>query len=109
MLATGSPEGPVRFWNLSTGQELFNLSGHSARVSAVAFSADGKYLLATASDSTHELFQGIYVCLHSDPQVGGLNPGEARNIHGKIYFLKNDVPALLKRYEADFPVRPRSQ
>src|SRR6266536_1520121 len=36
------------------------------------FSADGKYLLATASSRTHELFEGVYVCLHSDPHVGGL-------------------------------------
>jgi hypothetical protein len=69
------------------------------------FSADDKYILATAFDSTHELFEGVYVCLHSDPHVGGLKPGETRKIHGKIYFVKNDVPALLKRYEADFGTR----
>jgi hypothetical protein len=73
------------------------------------FSADNQYLLATAFNSTHELFEGVYVCLHSDPQVGGLKSGESRSIHGKIYFLKNDVPALLKRYRADFPVRSRSR
>jgi hypothetical protein len=66
------------------------------------FSADGKYLLATAFDTTHELFEGVYVCLHSDPHVGGLKPGESRAIYGKIYFLKNDVPMLLKRYASDF-------
>jgi hypothetical protein len=65
-------------------------------------SADNKYLLATAFDSTHELFEGVYVCLHSDPHVGGLKPGEIRHIHGKIYFLKNNVEALLKRYKKDF-------
>jgi hypothetical protein len=70
------------------------------------FSADDKYLLATAFDQTHELFEGVYVCLHSDPHIGGLKPGEARKIHGKIYFLKNDVPELLKRYKRDFPPRP---
>jgi hypothetical protein len=66
------------------------------------FSADNQYLLATACDSTHELFEGVYVCLHSDPHVGGLKAGETRRIRGKIYFLKNDVGALLKRYAADF-------
>lgn len=66
------------------------------------FSADNKFLLATAFDATHELFEGVYVCLHSDPHVGGLKAGETRKIHGKIYFLKNDVPTLLKRYAADF-------
>ena len=67
------------------------------------FSADGRQLLATASDTTHELFEGVYVCLHSDPRVGGLKAGETKTIHAKLYVLTNDVPALLRRYERDFP------
>lgn len=69
------------------------------------FSADGKQLLATASDATHELFEGVYVCLHSDPRVGGLKAGETKTIHAKLYVLTNDVPALLRRCGRDFPVR----
>jgi hypothetical protein len=34
--------------------------------------------------------------------VGGIAAGETKKIHGKIYFVTNDVPALLKRYNADF-------
>lgn len=67
------------------------------------FSADGKQLLATASDRTHELFEGVYVCLHSDPRIGGLKAGETKTIHTRLYVLPNDVPALLRRYEKDFP------
>jgi hypothetical protein len=67
------------------------------------FSADGKMLLATASDSTHELFEGVYVCLHSDPRVGGLAAGKSKIVRAKIYFLPNDTEALLKRYQKDFP------
>jgi hypothetical protein len=66
------------------------------------FSADGKMLLATASDSTHELFEGVYVCLHSDPRVGGLAAGESKTVRAKIYFLPNDTEALVKRYHKDF-------
>jgi hypothetical protein len=69
------------------------------------FSADGKQLLATASDSTHELFEGVYVCLHSDPRVSGLKPSETKTVHAKLYVLPNDVNALLRRYEKDFPKR----
>jgi hypothetical protein len=70
------------------------------------FSADGKLLLATASDSTHELFEGVYVCLHSDPRIDGLKAGETKTVRAKLYVLPNDVPALLRRYERDFaPVR----
>ena len=67
------------------------------------FSADGRQLLATASDATHELFEGVYVCLHSDPHIGGLKAGETKTIYAKLYVLTNDVPALLRRYRKDFP------
>jgi hypothetical protein len=42
-------------------------------------------------------------CLHSDFRLGGLEPGETREVRGKIYILPNDIPELLKRYERDFP------
>lgn len=66
------------------------------------FSADDQWLMATASDKTHELFEGIFVCLHSDPHLGGLAPGETKRVRSKLYFMKNDVKALLKRYRRDF-------
>ena len=66
------------------------------------FSADDQWLMATASDSTHELFEGIFVCLHSDPHLGGLAPGETKRVRSKLYLMKNDMKALLKRYRRDF-------
>lgn len=67
------------------------------------FSADESMILATAFEPYQELFQGVIVCVHSDFRVGGLKPGETKKIRGKLYVVKNDVPALLKRYERDFP------
>lgn len=67
------------------------------------FSADDSMLLATAFEPYQELFQGVIVCVHSDFRIGGLKPSETKKIRGKLYVLKNDVPALLKRYENDFP------
>ena len=69
------------------------------------FSADNQWLLATASDRTHELFEGVYVCLHSDPLIGGLKPGETKKLRQKIYLLPNNPKALLRRYHRDFPPR----
>jgi hypothetical protein len=66
-------------------------------------------LLATASDRTHELFEGVYVCLHSDPHVGGLSPGETKTVRAKIYLLPNDVESLLKRYRKDFLMSVRQR
>ena len=67
------------------------------------FSADNQHLFATASDKTHELFEGVNVCLHSDPHVGGLKPGETKTIRSKLYIMRNDPEALLARYRRHFP------
>jgi len=68
------------------------------------FSDDDKYIMATAWDHYQELFQGVFVCIHSDPRVGGLKAGEVKKRRGKIYFVKNEPEKLLQRYQRDFPV-----
>jgi len=65
------------------------------------FSSDEKQILAMAWKPYQELFQGIITCLHSDFRIGGLKPGETKEIRGKVYIVPADVPALLKRYEQD--------
>lgn len=67
------------------------------------FSADERMIMATAWEPYQELFLGVIVCLHSDFRIGGLEPGETKKLHGKIYLVKNDLNALLKRYAKDFP------
>lgn len=67
------------------------------------FSADEKWIWASAWEPYQELFQGVARCLHVDFRLGGLKPGERKNIRGKIYVVKNDVAALLARYAKDFP------
>ena len=66
------------------------------------FSADNKWLLATAWDKTHELFQGVRICIHGDPHIGGLAPGESKQVRGKLYILKNNPTELIRRYKRDF-------
>ncbi|WP_417851312.1 hypothetical protein [Thalassoglobus sp.] len=73
------------------------------------FSEDESKIFATAFEPYQELFQGVIVCLHSDFRLGGLKPGETKHVKGKIYIVPNDVPALLKRYENDFPEHVVSQ
>jgi len=68
-----------------------------------AFSADEKMVFATAWEPYQELFQGVARCLHSDFRLGGLAPGERKEVRGKIYLVTGDASALLKRYERDFP------
>jgi len=67
------------------------------------FSADNKMLLASAWEPYQELFQGVITCVHSDLRIGGLAPGETKQIRGKLYLVPAEVDSLLKRYERDFP------
>jgi hypothetical protein len=67
------------------------------------FSQDGALILATAWEPYQELFQGVLHCIHSDFRIGGLEPGERKEIRGKIYIVPSDVNALLDRYRRDFP------
>jgi hypothetical protein len=71
------------------------------------YSADESMIFATAFEPYQELFQGVIVCLHSDFRLGGLEPGATQQVRGKMYVVPADVPALLKRYEADFPEHVR--
>lgn len=68
-----------------------------------AYSGDEKLIFATAFEPYQELFQGVIRCVHSDFRLGGLQPGETRKIHGKMYIFPANVKALVKRYEEDFP------
>jgi WD40 repeat protein len=43
-LVTGGGNGCVKFWDLTTGQELMLLRGHSDRITSLTFSADGTRL-----------------------------------------------------------------
>lgn len=65
-------------------------------------SADGAWLAATAWEPYHELFLGIYHCIHADFHIGGLLPGETKRAAGRLYLMEADFPALLTRCFADF-------
>jgi hypothetical protein len=67
------------------------------------FSADDKWVMASAWEPYQELFQGVIVCLHSDFRIGGLQPGETKKIHGRLYLMPNSQQRLLQAYQRDFP------
>ena len=67
------------------------------------FSADETQILAIVWEPYQELFQGVLACIHNDFRVGGLEPGQTKRIRGTIYIVDADVPALVGRYEQDYP------
>jgi WD40 repeat protein len=51
ILASSSDDGTIKLWDLSTGQELCTLRGHTSWVHAVAFSPDGQTLVSGSGDN----------------------------------------------------------
>jgi WD40 repeat protein len=56
VLVSGSYDDTVRLWDTETGATLQTLEGHSAFVSSVAFSPDGKVLASGSDDNTVRLW-----------------------------------------------------
>jgi WD40 repeat protein len=58
MLAGGCEDHRVRLWDITSGEELLTLEGHSGAVSRVQFFPDGKTLatLAGRPNGTTEIF-----------------------------------------------------
>ncbi len=67
------------------------------------FSADEKMILAVAWEPYQEIFQGVITCMHNDFRIGGLKPGETKQIRGKLYLVPAEIDALISRFEKDFP------
>ena len=67
------------------------------------YSADESMQLAIAFEPYQELFQGIFTCIHSDFRIGGIPPGQSRQVHGKLYLIPSNADELWRRYLRDFP------
>jgi hypothetical protein len=67
------------------------------------YSADESMILAVAWEPYQEIFQGVITCIHNDFRIGGLKPGESKQIRGKLYLVAADEAALLSRFRKDFP------
>jgi len=67
------------------------------------YSKNEQRIMANAWQPYQELSLGVATCIHGDLRIGGLEPGETKQIRGKIYIVGDDVEALTRRYERDFP------
>jgi WD40 repeat protein len=51
-VVTGGTDGVTRVWRVSSGQQAYQLGGHTDTVQSVAFSSDGRSLLTASDDAT---------------------------------------------------------
>lgn len=73
------------------------------------YSQDRRMIMAVAWEPYQEVFQGVITCIHNDFRLGGLKPHETKQVRGKIYLVPADEPALLQRFERDFPEQARQR
>lgn len=67
-------------------------------------SRDGKHLAAVANDSSEVIHQAWLDCMHANPAWRPARATfERQTCRVKVYVMKNDPRALLKRFAKDFP------
>ena len=52
ILVSGLGSGAIQLWDVTTGDRIATLDGHTQKVGTLAFSSDGKTLVSTAADGT---------------------------------------------------------
>ena len=53
---TGSEDNTAKIWDAATGQEILSLEGHTASVTSVAFSPDGRRAATGSQDNTAKIW-----------------------------------------------------
>eukprot|EP01006_Ploeotia_vitrea_P056501 TRINITY_DN68103_c1_g1_i1.p1 TRINITY_DN68103_c1_g1~~TRINITY_DN68103_c1_g1_i1.p1 ORF type:complete len:347 (-),score=172.12 TRINITY_DN68103_c1_g1_i1:92-1039(-) len=67
---SGSWDGTLRLWNLSTGQTTRRFVGHKKDVLSVAFSADNRQIVSGSRDKSINLWNTLGACKYSIVEEG---------------------------------------
>src|SRR5262249_267816 len=101
----------LRFWDMITGEELLRRTGATARVTSLAFSADGRFLATGHADSTILLWDVSFVGEHykslliiadarqvadSWEDLASPDAGKAQQATGRLIAAGDSATALLR-------------
>jgi len=101
-VATGSEEGQVRTWHVTTGQPVSTWVSHQCQVNALAWSPDGTTLAAAGSDMTVQAWQVLSYQTSYDLHETAL--GELRALafspDGRYFLLGGAGQQAVRLYDA---------
>jgi len=70
-------------------------------------SSDGKHAAALGFEQSYTSYGCIgNLCFHADPYFGMLEPGQEKQMHGKLYLIEGSASDALDRYRCDFSHYP---
>lgn len=104
VLAAGTQDGLVYFWDVATGTVLGRCGGHRNSVTCLAFAADGKTLVSGGSDTTALVWDVAEVLRKQSPRAAPLSPQELESLWVQ---LGSDEAGGVDRAIASLTAAPR--
>lgn len=115
-LASGSQDGAIRLWDIVSGRLLRTFEGHTAAVTSVSFSSDGRFFASKSIDGTVRIYSTETeetVALLEEPASNGIFAGLAFHPNAPILATLGEKDGAICIWDLNFttllrmiPVQP---
>jgi WD40 repeat protein len=83
-LASAGTDRAVKLWDVSSGQELLTLRGHSDEALAAVFSPDGRRLATSGRDGVIRIWDAPFLPRSNNPLGGRLPLGDSPGMVAEV-------------------------